>query len=209
MNSLFLSTVNPWFSLLALLLIAAGVGLLYRAWLQPRRHWPLIAAGWSVLILAHWPWFVAFGVDRGWALAAMLPGLIALMLIALRAPWREHNRLDRNSDRNNVRNNDRHGEKSPRANYPSAPWYAPIPNLLLQVLVVGLLSLSASLGVALAVYALLDASVVNRTITAAIVALLLWPVLMVWSRSRESLIKPALWFIGISVVGWLSTPAIF
>ena len=201
MNSLFLSTVNPWFSLLALLLIAAGVGLLYRAWQQPKRHWPLIAAGWSVLILAHWPWFVAFGVDRGWALAAMLPGLIALMLIALRAPWRERNRLDRN--------NDRHGEKSPRVNYQSAPWYAPIPNLLLQILVVGLLSLSAALGIALAVYALLDASVVNRTITAAIVALLLWPVLMVWSRSRESLIKPALWFIGISVVGWLSTPAIF
>lgn len=205
MNSLFLSTVNPWFSLLALLLIAAGVGLLYRAWQQSKRHWPLIAAGWSVLILAHWPWFIAFGVDRGWALAAILPGLIALLLIALRTPWRERNRLDRN----NVRNNDRHGEKSPRANSVSAPWYAPIPNLLLQVLVVGLLSLSASLGVALAVYALLDASVVNRTITAAIVALLLWPVLMVWSRSRESLIKPALWFIGISVVGWLSTPAIF
>lgn len=205
MNSLFLSTVNPWLSLLALLLIAAGVGLLYRAWQQPKRHWPLIAAGWGVLILAHWPWFMAFGVDRGWALAAILPGPVALLLIALRTPWRERNRLDRNNDRNN----DRHSEKSPRANYLSAPWYAPIPNLLLHILVVGLLSLSAALGIALAVYALLDTSVVNRTVTAAIVALLLWPMLMVWSRSRESLIKPALWFIGISVVGWLSTPAIF
>ncbi|WP_062064289.1 hypothetical protein [Cellvibrio sp. OA-2007] len=197
MNSLFLSTVNPWFSLLALLLIAAGVGLLYRAWLQPKRHWPLIAAGWGVLILAHWPWFAAFGVDRGWALAAMLPGLIALLLIALRTPWHERQLADRRSD------------KSARPAQPSPPWYSQVPGLLVQILVTGLLSLSAALGVALVVYALLDTSLVNRMMAAASVALLLWPVLIVWSRSRDSLVKPAFWFIGLSVAGWLSTPAIF
>lgn len=151
--------------------------------------------------MAHWPWFIAFGVDRGWALAAILPGLIALLLIALRTPWRERNQADRRSAKT--------ARSQPLSASQSTPWYTPIPNLLLQILVVGLLSLSAAFGAALAVYALLDTSLVNRMMAAASVALLLWPVLMVWSRSHDSLVKPALWFIGLSVAGWLSTPAIF
>jgi hypothetical protein len=81
--------------------------------------------------------------------------------------------------------------------------------LIQRIFVVGLLSFSAAIAVGLAVYALLDSSLVNRSISAALVVLLLWPALMVWSQSRTSLLKPALWFVGLSLAGWFFTPAIF
>lgn len=196
MTSWFLSTVNPWLVLLALVLLMAGVGVLYRAWQQPKRHWPLIGSGWGLLILAHWPWFMAMGVDRGWALAAMLPGLGALLVIIGLTPWRDWNHSERRP------------AKTLSTNTTTNPWHKQLGGVLLQALVIGVLSLSASLGIALAVFALLDASVVNRTITAAIVALLVWPALMVWGRTKVSLLKPALWFIGLSLGGWLFTPVV-
>ncbi len=197
MASWFLSTVNPWPVLLALVLLIAGVWVLYRAWRQPHRHWPLISLGWGLLVLAHWPWFMAMGIDRGWALAAMLPGLGALLLIIGLTPWRDWNHSER-----------RMAKTASPAGI-STSWYKQLSIVLLQILVIGVLSLSAALGIALATYALLDASVVNRTVTAAIVALLAWPILMVWGRTKASLVKPALWFIGLSLGGWLFTPALF
>lgn len=171
--------------------------MLYRAWQQPQRNRPLLVGGWGFLVLAHWPAFGAFGVDRGWALAAILPGLLALLLIIVRTDWRAKPKAMR-------------PRREREAQFATTtPWRTQVISLTQQIVVVGLLSLSASMGVALAVYALLDASVVNRTISAAIVVLLLWPVLMVWSRSRDSLMKPALWFVGLSLGGWLFTPVIF
>lgn len=197
MASWFLSTVNPWPVFAALVLLIAGIRVLYRAWQQSHRHWPLISLGWGLLALAHWPWFMAMGIDRGWALATMLPGLGALILIVGRTPWRDWNHCDR-----------RAAKTASSASRP-VHWYKLLPSLLAQILVIGVLSLSAALGVALAVFALLDTSVVNRTVSAAIVALIVWPALMVWGRTKASLLKPALWFIGLSLGGWLFTPVLF
>lgn len=201
MNSWFLSTVNPWLTLVALGLLSAGVYVLYRAWQKPQRHWLLISCGWGLLLFAHWPFFNAFGVDRAWALAAISPGLIGLLVIALRTPWQKWNREARTQP---ARAQLISTEKISRANFRKK-----VKHVLVQIVVVGLFSLSASLGIALAVFGLLETSVVNRAITAAMVALLLWPIFMVWSRSRESLIKPALIFGCASLGGWLFTPAIF
>ena len=196
-TSWFLASVNLWLVLPAMVLLIAGVLVLYRAWQQPHRHWPLISLGWGLLVLAHWPWCMAMGIDRGWTLGAMLPGLCALLLIIGRTPWRDWDDTDR-----------RAAKIASSTNIP-VHWYRHLPTLVLQILVIGVLSLTASLGIALAVFALLDTTVANRTIAAAIVVLLVWPALMVWGRTKASLLKPALWFIGLSLGGWLFTPVFF
>lgn len=195
--SIFLSPIDLSGSLLGLCLLMLGIGLLYAAWRRPQRHWPLIGAGWFSIALAYWPWMNAAGFDKGAALASLIPGVLALLLIITRTDWRTQTKEPRTGAT----------RQTPAA--ATTPWRAQAMSLTQQILVVGVLSLSAAIGVGLAVYALLDASVVNRTIAAAIAVLLLWPVLMVWSRSCSSLLKPALWFVGLSLGGWLVTPVIF
>lgn len=196
--SIFLSPIDPLGSLLGLCLLMLGIGLLYAAWRRAQRHWPLIGAGWFSIALAYWPWMDAAGFDKGAALASLLPGVLALLLIICRTDWRTQAKEPRAG-----------AMRKTQAVAAATLWRVQALSLTQQVLVVGVLSLSASLGVGLAVYALLDASLVNRTITAALVVLVLWPALMVWSHSRVSLVKPALWFVGLSLGGWLLTPAIF
>ena len=192
--SRFLLSIDPLGSLIGLLLLVLGIGLLYAAWRRSERNWPLIGAGWASIALAYWPWMNAAGFDRGAALASLLPGVLALLLIIARTDWRQTPATPRSVSRR-------------QAQTLALPWRTQTTRLLTQLLIVGLLSLSAALGAALVVYALLDASIVNRMMAAASVALLLWPALMVWSSGRDSLRKPALWFIGLSLLGWLSTPA--
>lgn len=88
MNAWFLSTFNPWLLLLGLIILVAGIGLLYRAWQQPQRQWSLVTLGWIALLLVHWPLGLALGFDRGWAIAAILPAFITLLWIAMAMPWR-------------------------------------------------------------------------------------------------------------------------
>ena len=192
--SRFLLSIDPLGSLIGLLLLVLGIGLLYAAWRRSERNWPLIGAGWASIALAYWPWMNAAGFDRGAALASLLPGVLALLLIIARTDWRQTPATPRSVSRR-------------QAQTLALPWRTQTTRLLTQLLIVGLLSLSAALGAALVVYALLDTSIVNRMMAAASVALLLWPALMVWSSGRDSLRKPALWFIGLSLLGWLSTPA--
>lgn len=201
MDSWFLSTLRPWPLALGLIVLIAGVALLYRAWRQPSRSWPLVSLGWIALLLVHWPLGLALGVDRGWAMAAILPGFVALLWIAMTTPWRNWQPANRQPLR------------SAKVSEPSLSTarvdVRQTGKLLMQLLVVGVLSFTAALGVALAVFAALDTSIVNRTVYAALVVMLLWPAFMVWSNAKNSLLKPALWFMGISAGGWLFTPALF
>lgn len=87
MNAWFLSAFNPWLLLPGLIILIAGIGLLYRAWQQPHRQWPLASLGWIALLLVHWPLGLALGFDRGWAIAAILPGFIALLWLGMTTPW--------------------------------------------------------------------------------------------------------------------------
>lgn len=194
--SMFLSSIDPLGSLLGLCLLLLGIGLLHAAWQRPQRHWPLISAGWLSIALAYWPWMSAAGFDKGAALASLLPGLLALLVIIFRTDWRGHTKAPV-------------AARAATKAVITSSWQRLALSLTQRILVVGLLSLSAAIGIGLTVYALLDASLVNRVISAALVVLLVWPALMVWSQSRVSLLKPALWFVGISLGGWLFTPAIF
>ena len=64
--------------MLGLLLTLAGVVLIWRSWLRPRRFWPGLALGWGLAGAALPLWAAQFGADRGVAL-----GLLALSTIGL------------------------------------------------------------------------------------------------------------------------------
>lgn len=199
MSSWFLSNLNPWPLILGLAVMIIGIALLYRAWQKPARNWSLISLGWIALLLVHWPLGIALSLDRGWAIAAILPGFIALLWIAMTTPWRDWNIQGRQKQ---VRT----------ANSPAVPASTRVNQtgqVLLQILVVGLLSFAAAIGVALALFSLLEGSVINRTVFAALLVMVLWPALMVWSKANDSLLKPAMYFAGITLGGLLFTPVFF
>ncbi|QEY18742.1 hypothetical protein D0C16_23810 [Cellvibrio sp. KY-GH-1] len=199
MSSWFLSNLNPWPLILGLAVMIIGIALLYRAWQKPARNWSLISLGWIALLLVHWPLGIALSLDRGWAIAAILPGFIALLWIAMTTPWRDWNIQGRQKP---VRT----------ANSPAVPASTRVNQtgqVLLQILVVGLLSFAAAIGVALALFSLLEGSVINRTVFAALLVMVLWPALMVWSKANDSLLKPAMYFAGITLGGLLFTPVFF
>ncbi len=199
MNSWFLSTLSPWPLILGLTVMVIGVALLYRAWQRPTRSWSLISLGWIALLLVHWPLGVALSLDRGWAVAAILPGFIALLWIGMTTPWRDWNSQTRQKP---VRT-------ATATAVPVSTRVNQTGQVLLQVLVVGLLSFAAAIGVALVLFSLLDTSTVNRTVYAALLVMVLWPALMVWSKAKDSLIKPAVYFVGITLGGLLFTPVFF
>ncbi|HTF95132.1 MAG TPA: hypothetical protein VL995_03285 [Cellvibrio sp.] len=202
MNSWFLSTLSPWPLLLGLVVIIAAVGLLYRAWRRSQRDWPMVSLGWVALLLVHWPLGLALGFDRGWAVAAILPGFIALLWIAMTTPWQHWNHHAR--------------QKSGRGSTPSVTNKVALRTranqtgqVLMQVLVVGILSFATAVSIALVLFSLLDTSVANRTVYSALLVMVLWPILMVWSKAKKSLVKPAIYFGGVTVGALLFTPVFF
>lgn len=198
MNSWFLSTLSPWPLALGLVVMVIGIALLYRAWRHPTRNWSLISLGWIALLLVHWPLGVALSLDRGWAIAAILPGFIALLWIGMATPWRDWNSQGR--------------QKPARTNTAAVSTRTRTDQagqVLLQVFVVGLLSFAAAMGVALALFSLLNSSIVNRTVYAALLVMVLWPVFMVWSKAKPTLIKPAVYFVCFSLGSLLFTPLLF
>ncbi len=199
MSSWFLSNLNPWPLILGLAVMIIGIALLYRAWQKPARNWSLISLGWIALLLVHWPLGIALSLDRGWAIAAILPGFIALLWIGMTTPWRNWNIQG-------------HQKPVRTANSPAVSANTRVNQtgqVLLQILVVGLLSFAAAIGVALALFSLLEGSVINRTVFAALLVMVLWPALMVWSKANDSLLKPAMYFAGITLGGLLFTPVFF
>lgn len=198
MNSWFLSTLSPWPLVLGLVVMVIGIALLYSAWQSPTRNGSLISLGWIALLLVHWPLGIALSLDRGWAIAAILPGFIALLWIGMTTPWHAWNSQGRQKP---ARTHKVTVSTRIRANQAG--------QVLLEIFVVGLLSFAAAIGVALALFSLLDASIVNRTVYAALLVMVLWPVLMVWSKAKPRLIKPAVYFVGISLGGLLFTPLLF
>lgn len=88
MNSSTLPGLYLWPLLFGFIMLIAAASMLYRAWRQPKQHWPLVSLGWIALLLVHWPLGLALGFDRGWAIAAILPGFIALLWLGMTAPWR-------------------------------------------------------------------------------------------------------------------------
>jgi hypothetical protein len=199
MNSWFLSTLSPWPLILGLAVMVIGVALLYRAWQRPTRSWSLLSLGWIALLLVHWPLGVALSLDRGWAVAAILPGFIALLWIGMTTPWRDWNTQGRQKP----------ARTATATVVPTSTRANQAGQVLLQVVVVGLLSFAAAIGIALALFSLLDTSTVNRTVYAALLVMVLWPALMVWSKAKDSLIKPAVYFVGITLGGLLFTPIFF
>lgn len=202
MNSWFLSTISPWPLLLGVVVVVVGVVLLYRAWQRPRRNWPLVSLAWVALLLVHWPLGLALGFDRGWAVAAILPGFIALLWIGMTAPWQQWNHQNKQKPANNSR-------PVVKAPVTTSTRVSQTGQALLQVLVVGILSFAAATGAALVLFSVLDTSVANRTIFSSLLVMLLWPAFMVWSKANASLLKPAIYFVGITLGGLLFTPAFF
>lgn len=64
--------------MLGALLSLAGILVVWRCWLRPRRYWPGLALGWGLACAAFPFWAARFGADRG---AAM--GLLAISAIGL------------------------------------------------------------------------------------------------------------------------------
>src|SRR5579859_118922 len=64
--------------MLGLLLTLAGVALIWRSWLRPRRFWPGLALGWGLAGSALPLWACEFGADRGVAM-----GLLAISTAGL------------------------------------------------------------------------------------------------------------------------------
>lgn len=202
MNSWFLSTVDPWLLVPGLVVIIAAIGLLYGAWRKSRRNWPMVSVGWIALLLVHWPLGLALGFDRGWAVAAILPGFIALLWVAMTTPWQH---WDAHGRQKSVR-----GSKPGMANQVAMRTRAnQTGQVLLQVLVVGVFSFAAAVAAALALFSLLDTSIANRTVYSALLVMVLWPIFMVWSKATTSLLKPAIYFGGITLGGLLLTPIFF
>ncbi|PUA30571.1 MAG: hypothetical protein B0W54_08830 [Cellvibrio sp. 79] len=92
MNTWLLSTVNVGMLLAGLVVVIIGSLLFYRIWQRPERSQPLASLGWGALLLIHWPLGLALGFDRGWAIAAILPGFIALLWIGMTTPWQQRNK---------------------------------------------------------------------------------------------------------------------
>lgn len=208
MTSWFLSTVHPGFLMIGLCILVIGIGLLYRAWQQPKRQLSLVGLGWAALLLVHWPLGVALGFDRGWAVAAILPGFIALLWLAVITPWAQWN-LASPRKRMSIS-----AEADARASRITGPASVHISRsqafqLMGQILVVGLLSFAAALGVGAALFSLLDGSIANRTVYAALAVVVVWPMLMVWSKAAASVKKPAACFVGIALGGLLLTPLFY
>lgn len=95
MNSWLLPAVGPGILLIGVAVVIIGIALRYRAWRHPKRDWPLVSLGWGALLLVHWPLGLALGFDRGWAIAAILPGFIALLWIGMTTPWQQWNKQDK------------------------------------------------------------------------------------------------------------------
>lgn len=204
MNSWFLSTISPWPLLLGVVLLLIGVTTLYLAWRQAERNWLLISLGWMLLLAAHWPLGLALRFDRAWALAAILPGFFALLWLAATTPWQHWDSQGRQRPvRESVVTKTNASMSTPSTSLSLTG------NVFGQILVVGLLSFCAAVGAALALFSALETSIVNRTVYAALLVLLLWPVLIVWSKAKAALLKPALYFIGASIAGLLFTPVLF
>lgn len=87
MNSWLLSIAGSGALLIGLAVVIIASALLYRAWRRSGRNWSFISIGWGALVLVHWPLGLALGFDRGWAVAAILPGFIALLWIGITTPW--------------------------------------------------------------------------------------------------------------------------
>lgn len=92
MNTWFLSTASLGMLLAGLVVVIIGIALFYRVRQRPKRDWPLASLGWGALLLVHWPLGLALGFDRGWAIAAILPGFIALLWIGMTTPWQQQNK---------------------------------------------------------------------------------------------------------------------
>ena len=92
MKTWLLSTASLGMLLVGLAVVIVGIALFYWAWQRPTRDWPLTSLGWGALLLVHWPLAVALGFDRGWAIAAILPGFIILLWIGMTTPWQQRNK---------------------------------------------------------------------------------------------------------------------
>lgn len=90
MNTWFLSIASLGMLLAGMVVVIIGIALFYRA--RSKHNWPLTSLGWGALLLVHWPLGLALGFDRGWAIAAILPGFIALLWIGMTPPWQQHNK---------------------------------------------------------------------------------------------------------------------
>lgn len=201
MHSWFLSTVDLRLSLLATTLVIAGVVVLYRAWRQPKRNPLLLILGWGLLFISFWPWMLAIGADRGWAIATLLPGITGIFIIALCTPWRDWN--------NGESKKFTAGKFFPPANSLRDLWNRDnLQRFIILFLVVGVLSFCAATATALVLFAVLEGSIVNRTIFSVLLILILWPTLMVWSRAATGLIRPASYLTGISIIGLILSATI-
>jgi hypothetical protein len=217
MNSWFLSTLNPWLLCLGFAVLIFGIALLNRAWRQPKRHWPMVSLGWIALLMMHWPLGLALGFDRGWATAAILPGFIALLWLGIATPWKEWNSNPKQkTSRAGVAIREPEAILSKQAlrlgNHGKTAFRLGINqtgHILAQIIVIGIFSFAAALSLALALFGLLETTIANRTVYSAALVIILWPILMVWSKAAISLLKPATYFVGITLGSLLFTSALF
>jgi hypothetical protein len=73
-------------------LAGAGVGALYLAWQRKQRSWPLVSAGWAMLLGSIMAWGKTSGVDKGPALGiivAIMVAMIAVVIAGLRTPLKQ------------------------------------------------------------------------------------------------------------------------
>ena len=194
MNSWFLSTVNLPLCIFGSLFCLLGLGAIYSAWQQKCRSWPLIALGWSLWLLSVCHWALAFGADRGCFITPLILGCAALLLIISKAVWRQLQQQPPTLNRL---------QSSRLAQCKTQPPGQGLGRCAQALIITGLLPLTAALGLAFTLFALVDFSIVNRLVAAAFVVLVFWPVFILWSRASSKPVKPACWFTGLSGVGLL------
>ena len=65
------------------LLTLAGIVLLWRSWLRPRRFWPGLALGWGLTFAAIPLWSAQFGTGRGVAMGLLALSTLGLLIVGL------------------------------------------------------------------------------------------------------------------------------
>lgn len=183
MNSWFIASVSPMALLLAGLLSTAGMILLYGCWqrkVHPIWHW----VAWATIALSILPWQQALGFDRGVAVAPLWLVLVAFLLIAGGASWREALRPAVI----------RTGKTRPGR---QISW----GRRSLRWLLAGPLSLLAVTVLVMSWFAHSHWNDANRLVGAALLLVILWPLAMVWSIADPRLWRPLLVSVVALILG--------
>ena len=161
------------FALMAAVLAAGGVALIFaswRRWIGGHRHAALF--GWLALALSGVSWMLATGAEFGVTLALLVPSVVAWLLVFANRQRRQGRRRD-----------------DPALDKPMRPTTVWSRHLLLFLVVVPFAAVASTL-VSVAVSMLLPWQPVNAMLLVVIVMPVLWGGVAYWACADNRLLRP-------------------